>query len=81
MMEKAISGTYFIKMRLPDPKLVHGPDFQAGPPAGGPPPEGGPGRDACRGTASCTPRARGPERLRRAWVGILRGRDDLSFHP
>ena len=44
----AISGTYFIKMWLPDPKLVHGPDFQGGPPAGGPPPEGmpegGPGR-------------------------------------
>lgn len=43
----AISGTYFIKMWLPDPKLVHGPDFQGGPPAGdppaGPPPEGGPG--------------------------------------
>ena len=26
----AISGTYFIKMWLPDPKLVHGPDFRAG---------------------------------------------------
>ena len=38
----AISGTYFIKMWLPDPKLVHGPDFQGGPPAGGPPPEGMP---------------------------------------
>ena len=38
----AISGTYFVKMWLPDPKLVHGPDFQGGPPAGGPPPEGMP---------------------------------------
>ena len=38
----AISGTYFIKMWLPDPKLVHGPDFQGGAPAGGPPPEGMP---------------------------------------
>ncbi len=44
-MEKAISGTYFIKMRLPDPKKVHGDDFQGGSPsegadmpAGGPPP-------------------------------------------
>ncbi len=42
----AISGTYYVKMWLPDPTLVHGPDFQGGPPAGGPPPEGmegGPG--------------------------------------
>ena len=42
----AISGTYYVKMWLPDPKMVHGPDFQGGPPAGGPPPEGmegGPG--------------------------------------
>lgn len=44
----AISGTYYVKMWLPDAKLVHGPDFQPGPPpgempAGGPPPEGGPG--------------------------------------
>ena len=44
----AISGTYYVKMWLPDAKLVHGPDFQPGPhpgemPAGGPPPAGGPG--------------------------------------
>ena len=44
----AISGTYYVKMWLPDAKLVHGPDFQPGPPpgempAGGPPPGGGPG--------------------------------------
>ena len=32
---------YYIKMWLPNPTLVHGPDFQPGPPAGGPPPEGG----------------------------------------
>ncbi len=32
----AISGTYYVKMWLPDPTLVHGLDFQAGPPAGGP---------------------------------------------
>lgn len=37
----AISGKYFIKKWLPDPTLVHGPDFQGGPPTGGP--EGGPG--------------------------------------
>lgn len=39
----AISGTYYIKMWLPDAKLVHGPDFQPGPPAGEMPPmpEGG----------------------------------------
>lgn len=41
----AISGTYYVKMWLPDAKLVHGPDFQPGPPAGGPPPEGMPGGD------------------------------------
>ena len=34
---------YYIKMWLPDPTLVHGPDFHGGPPAGGPPPEGEPG--------------------------------------
>lgn len=39
---------YYIKMWLPNPTLVHGPDFQGGPPAGGPPAggpplEGGPG--------------------------------------
>ena len=33
----AISGTYFVKMWIPNPTLVHGPDFQGGPPAGGPP--------------------------------------------
>ena len=37
----AISGKYYIKKWLPNPKLVHGPDFQGGPPTGGPPPEGG----------------------------------------
>ena len=39
----AISGTYYIKMWLPDAKLVHGPDFQPGPPPGEMPPMGGPG--------------------------------------
>ncbi len=40
----AISGKYFIKKWLPDPTLVHGPDFQGGPPGGpgGPGPEGAP---------------------------------------
>ena len=38
----AISGTYYVKMWLPDAKLVHGPDFQPGPPPGEMP-EGGPG--------------------------------------
>lgn len=38
----AISGTYYIKMWLPDAKLVHGPDFQPGPPPGEMPPMGGP---------------------------------------
>jgi hypothetical protein len=43
----AINGSYYIKMWLPNPTLVHGPDFQGGPPdggppAGGPPPEGAP---------------------------------------
>ena len=33
----SISGTYYIKMWIPNPSLVHGPDFQGGPPAGGPP--------------------------------------------
>ena len=33
----AISGTYFVKMWIPNPTLVHGPDLQGGPPAGGPP--------------------------------------------
>lgn len=37
----AISGKYYIKKWLPNPNLVHGPDFQGGPPTGGPPPEGG----------------------------------------
>ena len=32
----SISGTYYIKMWIPNPSLVHGPDFQGGPPAGGP---------------------------------------------
>ena len=32
----AISGKYYIKKWLPNPQLVHGPDFQAGPPTGGP---------------------------------------------
>ena len=31
----------FLRAGLPDPTLVHGPDFQGGPPTGGP--EGGPG--------------------------------------
>ena len=30
----AISGKYLIKKWLPDPTLVHGPDFQGGPPGG-----------------------------------------------
>lgn len=37
----AISGKYYIKKWLPNPTLVHGPDFQGGAPggpAGGPPP-------------------------------------------
>ena len=38
-----ISGTCYIKMWLPDEKLVHGPDFQPGPPPGEMPPMGGPG--------------------------------------
>lgn len=41
----AISGTYFVKMWIPNPTLVHGPDFQGGPPTGDPPagaPAGGP---------------------------------------
>ncbi len=47
----AISGTYYVKMWLPDAKLVHGPDFQPGPPPGempgGEPPMGPPpGNDA-----------------------------------
>ena len=33
----SISGTSYIKMWIPNPSLVHGPDFQGGPPAGGPP--------------------------------------------
>lgn len=33
----AVSGRYYIKMRLPDPRLVHGEDF-APPPGGGAPP-------------------------------------------
>ena len=42
----AISGKYYIKKWLPNPTLVHGPDFQGGMPGGpggpgGPPPEGG----------------------------------------
>lgn len=45
----AISGKYLIKKWLPNPTLVHGPDFQGGPPtggpAGGPPPEGMPPMD------------------------------------
>lgn len=38
----AISGTYYIKMWLPDAKLVHGPDFQPGPPPGEMPADGPP---------------------------------------
>ena len=44
----AISGKYFIKKWLPDPTLVHGPDFQGGPPTGGP-------DGTLKGTADGTP--------------------------
>ena len=44
MITMAISGKYYIKKWLPNPQLVHGPDFQGGPPGGpgGPGPEGAP---------------------------------------
>jgi hypothetical protein len=33
-----MSGTYFIKKWIPEPRLVHGDDFHPVPPPGGPPP-------------------------------------------
>ena len=53
----AISGKYYIKKWLPNPKLVHGPDFQGGPPTGGPPPEGMPPMGGPGGPAGGPPPA------------------------
>lgn len=77
-MEKAISGTYFIKMRLPDPKLVHGPDFQAGPPAGGPPPEGGPEGMPAGGPPPAPPAPEGLKDYGEPGWGSFEG--EMTFH-